>query len=395
MEELKMRVCSTLSRFFVVLAGLFMVIGLAGTVIATEPASQSPEVVVPEPTTPTNLVSYNEYYVSAGTPTPAQKEAATTTAGNCVPGCDSCSSGCGGRCGHWLVGVEAVWLSPIQDNPIARYQILDDAAAVLYDFDPSTSGADGFYLSPRIWLGYQGECWGVITRYWRMSEPGQQTVLGNDQITDGFAYNNVFEAETFDLEVTRLFCFGETTNQLSFGARYAQLNQTSSVIASQDIGGDIFSGSSFARYNFGGPGITMGLNGLRPLQNRCFNLFYSLRGSLLWDDSTLNAVETRAALTDGAAASSVNGAIASSDGDLFIGELQVGAQWNFELVRHRADAFLRFAFEYQYWHTNDTGFAEAESFAGLLGGDVGVATAQSSNSDVNLVGFNVATGFTW
>src|SRR3972149_4851351 len=102
MEELKMRVCSTLSRFFVVLAGLFMVIGLAGTLIATEPASQSPEVVVPEPTTPTNLVSYNEYYVSAGTPTPAQKEAATTTAGTCVPGGDSCSSGCGGRCGHWL-----------------------------------------------------------------------------------------------------------------------------------------------------------------------------------------------------------------------------------------------------------------------------------------------------
>ena len=41
----------------------------------------------------------------------------------------------------------------------------------------------------------------------------------------GYIAGQYFRAETFDIEVTRLFCLGETNFQWSGGVRYGELNQ--------------------------------------------------------------------------------------------------------------------------------------------------------------------------
>ena len=57
-------------------------------------------------------------------------------------------------------------------------------------------------------------------------------------------------------------------------------------------------------------------------------------------------------------------------------------------------AFFRVAVEYQYWNLGNDGSASSSSFAVS-----GTGAAQSNGSigtvENNLVGFTVATGFTW
>ena len=88
--------------------------------------------------------------------------------------------------------------------------------------------------------------------------------------------------------------------------------------------------------------------------------------------------------------------MADSNASLFIGELQVGGQWNLALKCVPANAFVRVAFEYQYWCVSNGGYAAALSFAGPTGGPVGFAAGESSgDTHVNMVGFNIGTGLTW
>ena len=88
--------------------------------------------------------------------------------------------------------------------------------------------------------------------------------------------------------------------------------------------------------------------------------------------------------------------MADSNANLFIGELQVGGQWNLALKCVPANAFVRVAFEYQYWCTSNGGYAAAYSYAGPVGGPVGFAAGESNgNTHVNMVGFNIGTGLTW
>ncbi len=69
--------------------------------------------------------------------------------------------------------------------------------------------------------------------------------------------------------------------------------------------------------------------------------------------------------------------VASSNATLFIGEIQVGGQWNLPLKCMPANAFVRVAFEYQYWATSHSGYAEAISAAGPTDGPVVFAAGQS------------------
>jgi hypothetical protein len=83
--------------------------------------------------------------------------------------------------------------------------------------------------------------------------------------------------------------------------------------------------------------------------------------------------------------------------DLFIGEIQVGIEWDFALRCLPAKAFFRTAFEYQYWDAS-TGSAASGSFARV---DVNSNTYQATTGSsapgliVDFVGLSVGTGFTW
>jgi hypothetical protein len=285
----------------------------------------------------------------------------------------------------WNVGVEAVWLSPSQSGHDINFQV---SGVGLYNGNGLQ--ASGLVMTPRLWLGYQGENCGIQARYWRMEQ-------GRDEFVQSTGYaSNLFKAETFDLEATKLFCYRETQNMLSGGVRYAQLDESRRVSAVQSVGGvGTFFGSAYARHEFSGIGPTLALTGLRPIADNChLNLFYSVRGSFLFDsNNSANVVETQAIYGGAGFGGSTNGAVAGGNDSLFIGEIQIGAQWNYKLVDYRANAFFRFAFEYQYWDTCDTGSAYSISTA--TAGNVASATANSGDSRVNLVGFTIGTGFTW
>jgi hypothetical protein len=400
MEEHNMRVYLNLTRVALVLTGLWMAIGVPAGVFATEPGSTSPQLVIAEPSTPANLMNYTEYYETADTkPVDAKapvKEAAPALEVNCGPGCGACSDD-GGCCPHWILGIETVWLSPqLQRRPFAEYEIENEVSyGEFHGGVPS-----GLFITPRITLGFQGECWGIQTRYWRMNECTERVNPGNGRdIFENDYSRGHFKAETFDLEATRMFCWNDTTNQLSFGVRYAQLDESTSSSATRVVEDALFTGTSFARNEFSGAGLTLGLAGYKPLQCRCFNLYYNARISAIWDTDAQSVVQTQSSvLTDSGAAGTDNGAIARGNGTMYIAELQVGPQWNFKLCQNRADAFVRLALEYQYWSTQDTGGAAAVSDA-FIGSPttsiIGHSVARAGDARTDLIGFNIATGFTW
>jgi hypothetical protein len=325
--------------------------------------------------------------------------AAAEEAKEVVPGkCDSCSSDCGcaeSRCGpKWIVETEAVWLSPMQNQRFGEIGFISGDSTTEFH----THNNSSFTLSPRIALGIQGECWGLIGRYWRLQtadlSANLPTITGG-----GVAIDNSFCAETADLEVTRLFAVGKNCSELrlSAGARYAQLNEAAGLTFERFDGIEYYRGSAFAEHNFSGCGMTAGLRGIRPIGCGRFHLFVDGRASILWDSDNLNYVATRAEyLGVGGDSYSIHDAISASANHLFIGEIQLGGQWNLPLECLPGRAFVRMALEYQYWGTGVSGGAEAASAAGQLGGPLVLAAASSSGTTgVNLFGFSVATGLTW
>ncbi len=340
----------------------------------------------------------------AGASTPQAAIAAPVVDPKCdvLGGCSSVCDPDSFCCRHIVATAEAVWLAPLNNQRVGTYEILDRGDRPISQYSAASATSDGLVATPRIMLGIQGECWGAQLRYWRMEEP--QAVNNLDPVvgTGLFAQSN-FKAETIDLELTRMLCIGESQAQFSVGLRYAQLEQSASVSANEILNygignNDFYSGSVLSGVKFSGTGITTALTGLRPIGCGNFNLFYSLRASLLWDNNASNFVQTRADFqsTNGPTWSKAyNAAYASGTSDMFIGELQIGGQWNYALKCVPADAFIRVAFEYQYWAANNMGDARAFSFAGPIEGPLGVATGRSSDAFVNLVGFNVGTGITW
>jgi hypothetical protein len=318
-------------------------------------------------------------------------------------GCCSVEQECNGAMcinRHWIIDVSGVWLAPIQSQNfgVAGVGTLDtnlNIGTVLEGVTTTTD--DAFTLSPRIAVGVQGECWGLVARYWH---------LGTGDLDSDFAFvtgegasaTSCFKAETFDLEVTRLLeqrCNG-TMLQVSGGVRYAQLRQGADLNFSETGETGFYQTGVLTKNEFSGAGFTLALQGLRPVNCSCFNLFYSVRGSLMFDPHQTDYVATRADWTAVAPGHAFNDAVADSNATLFIGELQVGGQWNLALKCVPANAFVRVAFEYQYWCVSNGAYAAAYSYAGPVGGPVGFAAGESSgDTHVNMVGLNVGTGLTW
>ena len=60
----------------------------------------------------------------------------------------------------------------------------------------------------------------------------------------------------------------------------------------------------------------------------------------------------------------MNGASTAVDDNLFIGEIQLGLEWDYALRCMPANAFCRVALEYQRW-SGGQGYSAANSFAGV------------------------------
>jgi hypothetical protein len=143
----------------------------------------------------------------------------------------------------------------------------------------------------------------------------------------------------------------------------------------------------------------MGLYGRKPLfPSSCIHWFYNARWSALWG-KTATAAETFAAVTiDGGNAGSVNGADTCVNDTLFIGEIQLGLEWNYALQCLPANTFIRAAVEYQRWD-GGKGYSEAGSFASYSNDDDYESTANTFASatgpQMDLLGITIGTGLTW
>ena len=179
--------------------------------------------------------------------------------------------------------------------------------------------------------------------------------------------------------------------------RYASFENRSSASAAGFFEGgfDLATAAAASGTSFHGTGLTFALAGRRQLGCSNLHLFASGRGSVLWGDAEVWAnAESSAISFPSAAAVEAAGAYASGSTEAWIGEFQVGVQWEYALECLPAVAFFRTAFEYQYWNIQGNGFAGAESLA-IANLSGGFAEATSGASNVHLYGLSVGTGLTW
>ena len=147
--------------------------------------------------------------------------------------------------------------------------------------------------------------------------------------------------------------------------------------------------------DFSGAGITTSLSGRQPLGCCNTNLYYCLRGSVLYGRGGSDFVKTAATYTNNVniVTGSDNGAFANaSSSSLFIGEAQVGLEWDYALQQMPANAFIRIGFEFQNWTTSGYVNGTSDSYAGAVGGLTINAAGRVGNASTDLVGFNIGAG---
>ena len=327
---------------------------------------------------------------------------------------NSCGQqGCEGDCcvnRTWIVDIDAVFLAPIQHQNfgfVAVGTANEQGTGLDPVTDESTIATADFTLSPRITLGRQGDCWGFLARYWRM-ETGDVGSGTADTTGTGSFGNAVFGRDGrpgSDPAVGRRGLFRQHVSRLSSASatpscgsrrpdvrrRYARLRPLRPQ------------GSVLAKHDFSGVGVTFALQGFHQVNCSNFHLFYDLRASFIFDNNSSDSVATSAQAVVPTRAGGyalgydfTQATANATNANMFIGEVQLGGQWDLPLKCVPANAFVRVAFEYQYWATNNAGGISDFAAAGQVGGPAVLAYGNSSgNTHVDLVGFNIGAGLTW
>jgi hypothetical protein len=293
-----------------------------------------------------------------------------------------------------FVGVAATFLAPVHNrSSVGNVSVLDPGGATLSSLNSQTVG--NMTVGPRIWAGIRGPAgWAGVVRYWRFVD--DQGGFSPQAAPPFSLSQGHLQLQTFDAEAIRYFSTPNSNLWLSMGVRHAQFQQSGTAISSSVVNNGLVTSSAFSGASTYATGITNGLFGTCRIHNTNWSWFYGGRTSFLWDGNAKSAVTTAVSYTDPlVAAAAINGASFRNNGDLFIGEAQLGTQYNRQLVALPMNAFFRVAFEYQYWNLNMHGGAQSTSFAGNGANAIGVATARAGGSTLDLIGFNVATGFWW
>ncbi len=287
--------------------------------------------------------------VMGGSSSPSSCTSCAPTVGSC---CSECLSQCRGSCLTPFVGVEAAFLAPVMNHGGGGSSYGFSGTGVSTT-SISTSSVNGMVVTPRLWLGVMGPCWGVGVRYWRFSngngDPGPATGAN-----EGLFNQSFLRLQTLDLEaIRRIPCCGRNL-WFSAGVRFGQFTRNNSISGAELLGGNTYVASAFTGTGFNGVGPTVGLYGLHPI---CccsnWNVFYGGRFSVLFDGSSSlrpSLAPVRPAVVP--VPLSANGASGSGNGNAFISEASLGMQYNHCLQCVPGIAFFRFAGEYQYWHVN-------------------------------------------
>ncbi len=360
------------------------------------PAPLAPPAVSPMPASPPAPAA-----LSSPTTPPSSAEAVSPMADTSNPFV-SCGGGpCCGSSGCSVIAmVESTFFWPQLHRGVVSTSFTNSLGPNDLIASSQFGSANGsFLVAPRITLGLQGECWGVVGRYWNANTWGSAfapipPLTGGSPLTGVTAFDG-FRAYTLDLELQRRFCLG-CWNMYGFGGiRYASVGNARNLNSVNAFDGDILNSSSYASQTFNGTGLTFGLWGISPLWDCSpFSLFFVNRYSLLWGTGRATTQTNASVATPGAFAENANGSSDSStSGDMFIGEIQVGIQWSAQLrcLPAPACAFVRSGFEYQYWN-NSSGLSVNSASTAFVGPQTASASANSGDFLFSLVGFNIGAG---
>jgi hypothetical protein len=117
---------------------------------------------------------------------------------------DCCYPGC-----QMIVGIEATFFWPQLSRTFLHTGLDNDLGPTNFINSSAMGSADGALLmGPRFTLGIQGECWGLVGRYWNSSNWANGFVPAiPDSPQAGVQLFDQFNAYTIDLEVQRRFCW--------------------------------------------------------------------------------------------------------------------------------------------------------------------------------------------
>ena len=339
--------------------------------------------------------------------------------------CDSCGkSGCGGkqRCRTWIAGVEATFLTTDIKGPASVVAISDDTITQQLTTRVDAGAVDNVYFAPRIWGGFQGPVWGVTGRYWKFQESESYVGDGGGGSFAALANSAEFNAYTVDLELTRLIERGCCSMIVAVGGRYAEVETSALATGSNDFNpGDpegFASAFALSSNDFKGGGVTTGISGRRPIGRSKWNMFWNVRGSVLWGNaesyaaatalvneassaseavsrndtvstSTSNAASGTGATNGNASANPVN----DDRETLIIGEVQIGLECNKQFQCFPGTGFFRIAGEYQYWDIPG-GSATAQAQASDAGA-ISLGIGQATDVEAQLYGMSVSAGLSY
>lgn len=307
------------------------------------------------------------------------------------------------RChSFWFAAVDAGFLG-IKSRTGGRASIrFDDTALPGTEFQAVRgTGFETFAVAPRVALGYQvNSQWGLVGRYWSVCDNDQSVSVAPPETAglDGIslAESDHVRLDAFDLEMIRSFAPGLWKLDASAGARHAILDESAAVSAGADFAGPSFATAFLLnRTRFAGTGLTGALSARRPLGVGRASLFASGRGSILGGRaSSRSQLDSILSTPNGSPAAGLVIDRADSTPLVWIGEVQLGVQWDWPLERLPANAYFRTALEYQHWDVDAT--IDSQINATFTG--PGNATSQSVSAgggSVDLYGLVLAMGFTW
>lgn len=135
----------------------------------------------------------------------------------------------------------------------------------------------------------------MVLRYWNMEASATSGDVFNPVLipgdVSGFQASDLHRLYTVDLELTRDFCCHNWLMMASIGGRYADARRSVALSSASLAATDFLTASGLAEQSTDGLGVTFSLSGIRPLACcDCLDVFWKLRGSCLWGDSTSSAL---------------------------------------------------------------------------------------------------------
>lgn len=296
-----------------------------------------------------------------------------------------------------VVSMEGTFFWPQMNRRLLHAALDNGVDHVEYSSNSALGSVDGgFLIAPRVTLGLQGRKWGLVSRCWYAAP--QASALAFRELSLGatdtpFLFDDLV-VYTIDLEIQRRFSSEDWTVYGLFGVRYASISNDRLLGATLHLSDDdAQQARAYAGQQFNGTGITCGFWGIRPVRDGSpLKCFVANRYSIVWGNG-LAVAGSQATVIDLSNPSSapLSTTSAAGAGDLFIGEIQLGLQWDAELQWSAGRAFVRFAAEYQYWDSNAGVIAEAHDDVSS-GSAFALAEARAGDLLFSLVGFNLGVG---